>query len=53
MKTAGLVDGHAYSLIGVKTLKLKSGGTERLLLIRNPWGQKEWNGKWGDNDPDW
>jgi len=21
--------------------------------IRNPWGKKEWEGNWGDNDPRW
>jgi len=48
-----LVDGHAYTLIGTAVIKLKNGGTERLLYVRNPWGNKEWKGKWGDRDPDW
>jgi hypothetical protein len=24
-----------------------------LVKLRNPWGSKEWEGKWGDNDPNW
>jgi len=24
-----------------------------LLQVRNPWGSKEWSGKWCDSDPDW
>ncbi len=53
MADAGLVDAHAYSLISTQLITLKNGKTERLLQIRNPWGAKEWNGKWSDNDPLW
>jgi hypothetical protein len=41
----GIVPGHAYSVIAAKQHK-----NTRLLNIRNPWGQFEWGGKWGDND---
>jgi hypothetical protein len=51
MKNAGLVDAHAYSLLSTHIITLKNGSTERLLQIRNPWGAKEWNGKWSDKDP--
>ena len=44
----GLIAGHAYSIIQVKEYK-----GHRLLNIRNPWGQTEWNGAWGDNDAHW
>jgi len=44
----GLVSGHAYSVIQVK-----EGLGEKLLNIRNPWGQFEWNGAWGDNAEEW
>ena len=46
---SGLVAGHAYSLIGARTL---SNG-EKIVLIRNPWGSKEWDGAWSDNSSDW
>lgn len=45
---AGLVSGHAYSIIQVK-----EGDGVKLLNIRNPWGQFEWNGAWSDNSPEW
>lgn len=45
---AGLVSGHAYSVIQVKEHE-----DIKLLNIRNPWGQFEWNGAWSDNSPEW
>lgn len=44
----GLVSGHAYSLLAVK-----QAGPHRLVNIRNPWGNFEWNGNWSDNSPLW
>ena len=44
----GLATNHAYTLIGA----FETGGV-RLVKIRNPWGQYEWNGAWNDNDPNW
>lgn len=26
---------------------------ERILKLRNPWGNKEWKGKWNDDDKRW
>lgn len=45
----GLVSGHAYSIIQVK----ESSDGVKLLNIRNPWGQFEWTGAWGDNAEEW
>ena len=43
VKSVGLVDAHAYSLIGAKLITLDDkGNTERLVQVRNPWGKKEW-----------
>lgn len=43
----GLIKGHAYSVTGAKKIKLR-GDEVKLVRIRNPWGQKEWNGDWSD-----
>ena len=55
VKEAGLVDNHAYTLIGAKTIFLDQKGseTERLIKIRNPYGRVEWQGAWGDKSSKW
>lgn len=48
----GLLARHAYSILDTfeisKPSSFKSRKKSRLLRIRNPWGTKEWNGKWSD-----
>lgn len=44
----GLIAGHAYSVITAKEIK-----GNRLLNLRNPWGDFEWNGDWSDKSPLW
>jgi hypothetical protein len=46
--THGLVAGHAYALTTVKKV-----GSHRMLRLRNPWGQFEWDGDWSDSSPLW
>ncbi|XP_073410279.1 calpain-3 isoform X2 [Dendrobates tinctorius] len=49
---SGLVKGHAYSLTGVEETPFK-GEKVKLVRLRNPWGQVEWNGSWSDNSKEW
>jgi len=49
----GLVAGHAYTIIGVKTITLDNGGTQRLVKARNPWGSERYKGKWSDKSSLW
>ena len=47
----GLVEGHAYSILGTKLL---AGGTIKMVELRNPWGGgTEWKGKYSDNSNAW
>ncbi|XP_053553696.1 calpain-3 [Bombina bombina] len=49
---SGLVKGHAYSLTAVEETTYK-GDKVKLVRLRNPWGQVEWNGSWSDNSKEW
>ena len=44
----GIFEGHAYSIMDAKEIK-----GERLLKLRNPWGKKEWTGRWSDGSSEW
>uniref|UniRef100_A0A671UVG8 Calpain 2, (m/II) large subunit b n=1 Tax=Sparus aurata TaxID=8175 RepID=A0A671UVG8_SPAAU len=47
-----LVKGHAYSLTGAVEVNFR-GRNERLVRMRNPWGQVEWTGAWSDGSSEW
>ncbi|XP_016000414.1 calpain-3 isoform X4 [Rousettus aegyptiacus] len=48
----GLVKGHAYSVTGLEETQFKNEKV-KLVRLRNPWGQVEWNGSWSDGWKDW
>ncbi|XP_017819929.3 calpain-14 [Callithrix jacchus] len=48
----GLVDGHAYTLTGIRKVTCKHR-PEYLVKLRNPWGKVEWKGDWSDSSSKW
>lgn len=58
--SCGLVKGHAYAITDVRKVRLGHGllaffKSEKLDMIRlrNPWGEREWNGPWSDTSEEW
>ncbi len=49
-ESCGLAGNHAYTIIQAKKWEEKG---IYLVMIRNPWGHGEWNGKWCDHSPAW
>uniref|UniRef100_A0A6B2KYK4 Calpain catalytic domain-containing protein n=1 Tax=Arcella intermedia TaxID=1963864 RepID=A0A6B2KYK4_9EUKA len=45
----GILGNHAYSVLQCVQVSAK----DRLLRIRNPWGCKEWTGRWSDGSKEW
>lgn len=39
---------HAYSILRVTEYKGK-----RFVVLRNPWGNREWKGPWSDGSAEW
>ena len=47
----GLVNSHAYTLLGAYTITGTTGATtNKLYKIRNPWGTDSYTGNWNDGD---
>ena len=47
-----IVKGHSFAILEVKEV-VDGGATHRLLQLRNPWGNTEWDGPHGDKWEEW
>ena len=48
----GLISSHAYTIINVYEKKYENE-IIKLVKLRNPWGEKEYNGDWSDKSSKW
>jgi hypothetical protein len=53
LESLGLVAQHSYGLLKVCEVTDEQGEKIQLVLLRNPWGDFEWNGDWSDNSDLW
>lgn len=53
LKSKGIIGSHSYSVLDAKQIDLGNGTTERLVKLRNPWGNKQWTGAWSDGSNNW
>ncbi|TLS23621.1 uncharacterized protein PpBr36_06398 [Pyricularia pennisetigena] len=49
----GLFGSHAYSILRATEVSGEDGQKVRLVQVRNPWGDGEWNGPWSDGSKEW
>ena len=53
LEELGLVAAHSYGLLKACEITDGFGDKVRLVLLRNPWGDFEWSGDWGDSSDCW
>lgn len=46
----GLIGNHSY---GVREVAICGSNSEKLIRLRNPWGDFEWTGDWSDQSANW
>lgn len=53
LQELGLVAQHSYGLLKACEITDMFGDKVKLVLLRNPWGDFEWNGDWSDKSDLW
>ena len=53
LEKLGLIGNHSYGLIGCVEIQDQFGDSVKLFQLRNPWGDFEWKGDWGDDSDTW
>lgn len=49
----GIISNHSYSILDAREVVDSSGKRDRIIKIRNPWGEFEWKGDWCDESTRW
>jgi calpain-15 len=49
----GLIGNHSYGVLDVREVKDAFDEEVKLIQLRNPWGDFEWKGDWGDDSELW
>jgi len=49
----GLLCDRMYSILGAREVRASDGKVLRLVLLRNPFGVGEWQGRWSDESEAW
>jgi len=52
LESLGLIGNHSYGLLDARNVQTPNGPI-KLLKLRNPWGDFEWKGDWGDDSELW
>ena len=52
IENVGLIANHTFSLVSAFEGTVE-GKVEKLMKLRNPFGEGEWNGDWCDDSPKW
>lgn len=53
LEKLGLIGNHSYGMLGCVEVTDRFGDNVRLVQLRNPWGDFEWKGDWGDASDCW
>lgn len=53
LEDLGLVAQHSYGIIEARIIKDRFDDEVKIVKLRNPWGNFEWNGDWGDDSEMW
>ena len=49
----GIISGHSYTILSAHEIYTEQGRQVKLLKLRNPYGQVEWEGDWSDESDKW
>lgn len=53
LEKLGLIGNHSYGLLGCVEITDQFNESVKLFQLRNPWGDFEWKGDWGDDSDCW